>query len=469
MNLKSLPMKEHGIIAVAVIVFLFIFSALLYPYVFRQTPPPQEIVASDYYCRDMTKNPNPPTVQAPSYSATAVETGNMRTYKLIKERVPMNHSLYGNVEGHHFFPGYEERYTDPLTGKRYLMRIPNGEQGRTYKLPSEVGTEDYLTFAEYGLLYLFPADDEWKPVIFDQMPIDGGGSINIAVPDIYKAVDLPDLPEWVLKCIDAGTNGTTQGVVYDRRGFAIPPQKKSEISNELQLEWFLMTNYKLLLNAWWTPHCKPAVYLYPPYQMRVNVKVFPEGFLIYTDPQYDAATGWNVEANPDGTIVTGSGRLYPYLYFESKVRDEVIDIPEAGWVIQSKVNKVIEETKEAEDWFLPLEEHFNETLPKLGLNKIQTKDFIEYWKKALPYSPYYFVGVIEQENVDRIERLEITPKPDYIKRVRIYFERLDQPRPVQNPALTEQAGVEMQDSKFAVVEWGGMVKNDPNHPFTCSQ
>ena len=27
----------------------------------------------------------------------------------------------------------------------------------------------------------------------------------------------------------------------------------------------------------------------------------------------------------------------------------------------------------------------------------------------------------------------------------------------------------LSPSRFSVTEWGGMVKNDPNHPFTCSQ
>ena len=110
-------------------------------------------------------------------------------------------------------------------------------------------------------------------------------------------------------------------------------------------------------------------------------------------------------------------------------------------------------------------------------------DFIEYWNKALTESPYYFVGVMDQKNVDQIERLEITPKPDIINRVRIYFERLDQPRQVEAPNIVDQRTSELvnqtldpdlpihqlTNSLFRVVEWGGMVKNDPNHPFTCSQ
>ena len=118
---------------------------------------------------------------------------------------------------------------------------------------------------------------------------------------------------------------------------------------------------------------------------------------------------------------------------------------------------------------------YQEILPKLGLNKQQENDFIEYWTKALSKnpSPYYFVGVIDQKNVDQIERLDITPKPDSVNRVRIYFEALDQPKTVEAPELSSfgigNLAFGIGHSPFRVVEWGGMVKNDKNHPFTCSQ
>jgi hypothetical protein len=130
-----------------------------------------------------------------------------------------------------------------------------------------------------------------------------------------------------------------------------------------------------------------------------------------------------------------------------------------------------------------MEDKFNQLLPQLGLNTLQTKDFIDYWKKALPYSPYYFIGIMDQDNIDQFEPLTITPKPDSVNRVRIYFERLDQSIVVEAPEIDDQRTSELvnqtldpaspihqsTNSLFRVVEWGGMIKNDPNHPFTCSQ
>lgn len=441
-------------------IFLAIFALLLVFFMVprkfvRSTPNASANPSDGPYCQDIINDPNAPIVTAPAYTATEVQEGISREYRLVKKAVLINHSLYGNREGHHFFEQYEEQYTDS-EGKNYLKRIPNGLQGKSYKLPSGIAGEYELTFADHGLLYLFYADSEFNLLKTGNLNVDGTTVIDLATADIYKAVDLPDLPPWVLECVDAGTNGATDGVVFKAGGVVWPEQQKSENNEQLQLEWFVFDDKTVLLNAWWTPHCKPAVYLYPPQKMRVNVKVFPAGYLSYVDPPYDSEAGWTVDAYPDGTLTTNYQQQptnYSYLYFESKVPDQIIKKPTQGWVVK----------------YEELNTLYQDILPKLGLNSVQTKDFADYWNKALNPAPYYFVGVIDQSNVDQIERLEITPKPDYINRVRIYFERLDQPRAVEAPVLADQPISGSADQLFRVVEWGGMVKNDPNHPFTCSQ
>ncbi|MEK7502476.1 MAG: hypothetical protein AAB609_03035, partial [Patescibacteria group bacterium] len=86
------------------------------------------------------------------------------------------------------------------------------------------------------------------------------------------------------------------------------------------------------------------------------------------------------------------------------------------------------------------------------------------WTKALPRSPYYFVGIMDKESIDQIEPLDINPSPDSIIRVRLYFEMLEKSISVKRPVITTP-----QRNGFTVVEWGAMVKTDRNSPFTCSQ
>jgi len=93
----------------------------------------------------------------------------------------------------------------------------------------------------------------------------------------------------------------------------------------------------------------------------------------------------------------------------------------------------------------------------------ETKEFKEYWTKALPKSAYYFIGVVPQDNLNIIEPLTISPKQDMTIRVSLYFEALKNPRAVTQPII-----VTPTRNGFTVVEWGGMVKQDKDHPFTCN-
>jgi hypothetical protein len=213
---------------------------------------------------------------------------------------------------------------------------------------------------------------------------------------------------------------------------------------DLQLETF---NYPVLHSfGWWTPECKPAIYLYPTEKTSVHVIVKPDGYLTYTDPLYPEG-GWNVTAYPDGKI-TSAGKVYPYLYYESKIHDEAFDKPTKGYVVSHKEMPML----------------FDDLLPKLGLSEKETQEFKEYWEGKLPTAKYYFVGVMEKNAIDAIEPLTVTPAPDTVIRVRLYFEALEHKKIVQSPEI-----VTPQRNGFIVSEWGGLVKTDKNHPFTCSQ
>ena len=343
-----------------------------------------------------------------------------------------------------------------------------------------------LYFIDYQLVFLRHLNPDGSPVI---VPGTEKEKYPYNVMDIYQNTqtasdsEVGPLPEEAFDCSKLGQSPAVSVATHSaiaappKMTVMIPQQQESTSSEQLQLQWFalgLPADEKPIAQS--VPQlsfnigCKPAVYLYPPQKQLVNVKVYPQGFLTYTDPLYDLKNGWTVEANPDGALSTTYNlqpTTYPYLYFESKIRDDIIKKPTKGWVIQSSV--VSNQSSDSTTWFNPLAEKFQDILPKLGLNPQQTKDFIDYWRKALHPAPYYFVGIIDQKNVDQFERLDITPKPDYVNRVRIYFERLDQAKTVDAPEFPNQLISQSTNQLFRVVEWGGMVKNDLNHPFTCSQ
>lgn len=217
-----------------------------------------------------------------------------------------------------------------------------------------------------------------------------------------------------------------------------------EPQSNLQLKTFLI-GLQQSINPWLSPLCKPAIYLYPKEKTDVDVKIAPKGKTTLTIPQYPK-DGWKITAYPDGKIES-ENKFYDYLYYEAQIPNELIDEKtKEGYVIS----------------YNELELTLNTLLPKLGLNKKESDEFLDYWLKALPKSNYYFIGVVPQKLFDNISPLNISPSPDTIIRVILYFKPLDQEINVSLPNITN-----IQRKGFTVVEWGGFFKTDSTHPFTC--
>jgi hypothetical protein len=232
--------------------------------------------------------------------------------------------------------------------------------------------------------------------------------------------------------------------VYEYLPTDRPVSLPEAAQDNLQLKWFYLVDQPVY--SWWTLICKPAIYVYPPTSQNVSVQVKTPGTLTLTIPSYPVG-GWDVTADPDGTIHAG-GKTYPYLYYESKVDDSLIKKPEEGYVRA----------------YSELGTLYDYVLPKLGLNQKEAKEFKEYWTKSLPYAPYYFVGVMPESEVNALEPLQISPAPDSLVRVRFYFQALTSRKDVQEPQL-----ITPKRTGFVVSEWGGAIKSNPNSHFTCIQ
>ncbi len=465
--MKQLIWTTTNFIVPCIIIFLAFLAFFLYPRTFRAL---EGASMAGAICSDPP--PGYPTVQAPEYFINSfyqvdgegnnggfvdsVLTGPPKTYKMIKANVPFQEV---GESWFHFINS--DIFLQTPAGKRQVI-WPTGISGK-YLMVNNTEVSDVL-FMNHGIIFLQHLDMKNNP---RELTINGK---KVLIVDIYKQIDKPEVRANAFLCTEVADIADSDVDTSYFSRVVIPPQNPSKNNDQLQLEYFVFDKPKIKI-LYLSSGCKPAVYLYPPQKQLVNVKVYPKGYLTYTDPIYDSKNGWTVDAYPDGKIYDSRFAIYDqpfnYLYYESKIYDEVIQKPSKGWVVTRS----------------QLEPLYRQILPKLGLNNQQMTDFIEYWNKALTESPYYFVGIMDQKNIDQIEKLEITPKPDIINRVRIYFERLDQPKVVEAPEIVDQRTSELgnqtldpdspihqsTNSPFRVVEWGGMVKNDPNHPFTCSQ
>ncbi|MFA5030838.1 MAG: hypothetical protein WC495_04575 [Patescibacteria group bacterium] len=205
---------------------------------------------------------------------------------------------------------------------------------------------------------------------------------------------------------------------------------------------------------------KPVLYLYPQQPTLVHVEFQNPMRLTIDIPTY--AHGWNVLANPDGTLEDlqpqktdcdsvntqheGSEyaksacetNQYPYLYWAGQSYNLY---PEAttGWIV----------TRENLNAFL------NEKLDEVGLNEKEKNDMMSFWipemlKKDVPY---YRISFFQTVTMDSFIPMDITPTPDTYFRLFLDW----------NP-LTDISGISIQPEKlqhfvrngFTVVEWGGL-------------
>ena len=175
---------------------------------------------------------------------------------------------------------------------------------------------------------------------------------------------------------------------------------------------------------------KPAIYLYPEETTDVSVELEYDGALTTAYPAYN--NGWQVTAQPDGTLINhADGREYSYLFWEGEGYGEM-DFSQ-GFVVKG------------EDTVAFLQEK----LAAMGMTPKEYNEFIVYWLPYMQNNTYNLIS-FQWENYDTSAKLHITPEPDHMLRVFMAFKPLEQPVSIPEqelPTLTREG--------FTVLEWGG--------------
>lgn len=338
-------------------------------------------------------------------------------------------------------------------GEKYGLLKSNVKFSETYTHLSDVGHNDkgdivISTTQAEGACGHFDADQVWGRN-GECVPIPNDIIIYIRKTDgtfdvYYRLKDANNVPDIIKNCpLVSPTPGSSQGnqtVIFN------DPQPGP--LQKLQLKTFTVISPSPTppaTTSWLSPWCKPAIYLYPQEKTDVNVKIAPKGPLTLTIPKY-LSSGWNVTAYPDGKI-TDQTQSFDYLYYETQIPDTLLSSQNSGYVVS----------------YTNIEQKLRTLLPQLGLLTKESDQFIDYWLKALPKSPYYLIDVVPQKTLDEIAPLSISPKPDTIIRVTLSFAPLTSPISPTPPTLSQMP----KRTGFTVVEWGGLFKKDKNHNFTC--
>ena len=177
-------------------------------------------------------------------------------------------------------------------------------------------------------------------------------------------------------------------------------------------------------------YAKPIIYLYPTVQTDISVQISLNGKLTCTYPEYN--DGWNVTANPDGTLINkADGREYSYLYWEGKGN--------ANWDFSKGfVVKGVDTI-----------EFLQEKLEYLGLTARELNEFIVYWLPLMKDNKYNLI-TFQTTEYENNAKLYINPEPDSVLRVFMAYKALDKYVEIPRQQLST-----FSRSGFTVVEWGG--------------
>lgn len=182
---------------------------------------------------------------------------------------------------------------------------------------------------------------------------------------------------------------------------------------------------------------KPVIYLYPTQPQEITVELDFKGKIIHSYPAYPTATGWLVEAQPDGTLMDRkTGKEYGYLFWEgqSNYHYQAAD----GFVVAGAATA----------------DFLDEKLAILGLNRAEATDFITYWLPELENNPYNLIHFSEAAYQAQAG-LKITPAPTTTIRVFMVYQPLAHP-----VVIPEQFLESVKRQGFTAVEWGGKKELD---------
>lgn len=177
---------------------------------------------------------------------------------------------------------------------------------------------------------------------------------------------------------------------------------------------------------------EPIIYLYSPSRQKVRVQVFPKEGISKSEPPYE--NGWNVYAEPDGSVTHLSGQEFPYLFWEGF--GPVRSMGEEGYVVKKE----------------EIGDFFDSLLPQLGLLGKEIDDFKKAWLPHFLDASYYFITFIDPQTINRLAPLVVSPQPETTIRVLMDYQPLSREKQVNPPTIPPPP----QRKGFTLVEWGGI-------------
>jgi hypothetical protein len=137
---------------------------------------------------------------------------------------------------------------------------------------------------------------------------------------------------------------------------------------------------------------KPVIYLYTEHEEPFSLKIKTDAELQFTYPAYKGE--WKGATSPDGTIQI-NGSNYPYLFWDAQLPVEKLDL---NWHQSDQI--LGEQTIQ----------YLSAQLDNMGFLPKEKADFITYWGPRMQKMNYLQVLWIQNESVNEVASLDISPK-----------------------------------------------------------
>ncbi|MCR4442446.1 MAG: hypothetical protein QHH10_09405 [Peptococcaceae bacterium] len=175
---------------------------------------------------------------------------------------------------------------------------------------------------------------------------------------------------------------------------------------------------------------KPNIYIYCEQDLEVRLQLEPYSYITASIPEYEPEAGWKAEVR--GGSINGQN---DYLFYEARV-------PGIGF--QREKGLRINGRSLRHDLYRLMESY--------GFNARETADFVEYWEQKLSPAGNYIFYPQGTDIIENIMPLTVTPKPASVYRLWFLIEK-DRGQPCETVFPIEK----VTRSRFAVVEWGGVM------------
>ena len=187
---------------------------------------------------------------------------------------------------------------------------------------------------------------------------------------------------------------------------------------------------------------KPVIYLYPEKTTEVNLQLDFKGEVTLAYPLFnhtatknETKNGWQVTANPDGTIMA-NGKAYNYLFWEGST------------------DKIAGAVSENEGFFVSKENllsFLESTVSAMGLNTKETQDFLTYWYPQMMGNKNTFIRFVWNDKYNEYAQLNVSPQPDQMIRIFMLWSPMEE----IPEHYTQQNLPSFKRKGFTLVEWGG--------------